>query len=408
MMEWKEYTIGDLCNIKHGFAFKGEFMCDEASPYVLSTPGNFAIGGGFKLDKPKYYNGPIPFDYILKKGDLIVTMTDLSKNGDTLGYSALVPEIKGITILHNQRIGLVENINDEIVDKEYLYWIMRTYNYQRYIVGHCSGSTVKHTSPSGISSYPVFLPPLPEQKRIAAILSSIDDKIENNRKINKNLEEQAQALFKSWFVDFEPFKDGEFVDSELGMIPKGWKVESLTSIANYMNGLAMQKFPAESEKGSLPVLKIKELGAGVCDDSSDRCSANIKPEYVINDGDVIFSWSGTLLVDIWTGGKAGLNQHLFKVSSNKYPKWFYYMWTKEHLANFIHIAQDKAVTMGHIKRGHLEQAKCAVPDDMTMEIANALVAPIIETIITNRIESRRLAQLRETLLPKLMNGEIEA
>ncbi len=243
--------------------------------------------------------------------------------------------------------------------------------------------------------------------RIASILSSLDRKIELNNKINADLEEMAQAIFKNWFVDFEPFKDGKFVDSELGMIPEGWKVGRLTEIASYMNGLAMQKFPPENNEDSLPVLKIKELGQGFCGTDSDRCSCNIKDECRIHDGDVIFSWSGTLLVDVWCGGDCGLNQHLFKVTSKDYPKWFYYYWTKHHLQEFIHIAKDKAVTMGHIKRGHLEEAMVAIPDNDSMEKAHELFEPILSKMISLRLENSRLSLLRDTLLPRLMSGKLE-
>lgn len=242
---------------------------------------------------------------------------------------------------------------------------------------------------------------------IASILSSLDRKIELNNKINADLEEMAQAIFKNWFVDFEPFKDGKFVDSELGMIPEGWKVGRLTEIASYMNGLAMQKFPPENNEDSLPVLKIKELGQGFCGTDSDRCSCNIKDECKIHNGDVIFSWSGTLLVDVWCGGDCGLNQHLFKVTSKDYPKWFYYYWTKHHLQEFIHIAKDKAVTMGHIKRGHLEEAMVAIPDNDSIEKAHELFEPILSKMISLRLESSRLSLLRDTLLPRLMSGELE-
>lgn len=243
--------------------------------------------------------------------------------------------------------------------------------------------------------------------RIASILSSLDRKIELNNKINADLEEMAQAIFKNWFVDFEPFKDGKFVDSELGMIPEGWKVGTLTEIASYMNGLAMQKFPPENNEDSLPVLKIKELGQGFCGTDSDRCSCNIKDECRIHNGDVIFSWSGTLLVDVWCGGDCGLNQHLFKVTSKDYPKWFYYYWTKHHLQEFIHIAKDKAVTMGHIKRGHLEEAMVAIPDNDSMEKAHELFEPILSKMISLRLENSRLSLLRDTLLPRLMSGKLE-
>lgn len=175
--------LGDVCEIKHGYAFKGEFFCNESTNYLLVTPGNFAIGGGFQ-EKPKYYNGPIPDSYVLGKNDLIVTMTDLSKQGDTLGYSALVPQ--GGRYLHNQRIGLV-SITNQCAVRDYIYWVMRTNDYQRYIVNHASGSTVKHTSPKNILSYDIDLPTLSEQRAIADTLSVLDAKIVNNKAINHHL-----------------------------------------------------------------------------------------------------------------------------------------------------------------------------------------------------------------------------
>ena len=244
MEEWKSYRIGDLCKIKHGFAFKGIYFVNTPQRYICVTPGNFSIKGGFKNDKPKYYKGPIPENFILKEDDLIVTMTDLSKDGDTLGYSALVPNDSGHVYLHNQRIGLVIDISP-LVDKHFLYWLMRTNEYQRFIVGHCSGSTVKHTSPTNICNYSFKLPSITTQKSIANILDTIDSKIELNNRINPNLEEQAQALYKSWFIDFEPFKNGKFVDSELGTIPEGWRVGTLSELGDIVAGGTPSKARAD-------------------------------------------------------------------------------------------------------------------------------------------------------------------
>lgn len=294
------------------------------------------------------------------------------------------------------------------VDAEFLYYLLSQDLFFAYVMSGANGSKMPRGDKQQIMNWEIEIPSEKEdQRRIASILSSLDRKIELNNKINADLEEMAQAIFKNWFVDFEPFKDGKFVDSELGMIPEGWKVGRLTEIASYMNGLAMQKFPPENNEDSLPVLKIKELGQGFCGTDSDRCSCNIKDECKIHNGDVIFSWSGTLLVDVWCGGDCGLNQHLFKVTSKDYPKWFYYYWTKHHLQEFIHIAKDKAVTMGHIKRGHLEEAMVAIPDNDSMEKAHELFEPILSKMISLRLESSRLSLLRDTLLPRLMSGELE-
>lgn len=215
-----------------------------------------------------------------------------------------------------------------------------------------------------------------------------------NRRRNDNLEQQAQNIFNHFFIED---------NGEIGPYSEG----VLTDIAVYLNGLAMQKFRPEGSDSGLPVLKIKELGQKSCDSSSDRCSSAIKKDYIVNDGDVIFSWSGTLLVDLWCGGKCGLNQHLFKVTSDKYPKWFFYFWTKHHLDNFIRVAKDKAVTMGHIKRTELEKASIIIPSEDKLSEIDNIISPIIEEIITHRIEMRRLSQLRDSLLPQLMSGELK-
>ena len=212
--------------------------------------------------------------------------------------------------------------------------------------------------------------------------------------VNDNLYAQAKAIFDNHFINIDA-------------IPAGWRKGNLLDIANYLNGLAMQKFRPQGNEIGLPVLKIKELRQGSCDDSSELCSLRIKPEYIIHDGDVIFSWSGSLLVDIWCGGTCGLNQHLFKVTSDIYDKWFYYLWTAHHLARFIAIAADKATTMGHIKREELAKAEVLIPCEEDYTSLTSIMQPIFELIISNRIEGCKLAVLRDELLPKLMSGEID-
>lgn len=255
------------------------------------------------------------------------------------------------------------------------------------------------------------------QDKITNALDTIDQKIELNNQIISKLEELAQNLFKRWFIDFEfPNDDGDpyrssggtMVESELGLIPKGWEVKTLDEIAHYQNGLAMQKYPPESESDSLPVIKIKELNKGSTDGNSNRCSKNIKESVKVNDGDVLFSWSGSLLVKLWMGGRAGLNQHLFKVTSDIYPKWLYYYWTLHHLRQFTSIAQDKATTMGHIKRSHLKEAKVVIPSfNKEVEYFNDHISPLLEKIIEAGVENKKLVALRDTMIPKLLSGEIE-
>ncbi len=385
-------TLGDYISIKHGYAFKGDGITTEDNGVVLVTPGNFATGGGFKEEKCKFFSDQYSSDFVLSPGDLIVTMTDLSKEMDTLGYSALVPKSNRV-YLHNQRIGLI-SINREGLDKQYLYWFMRSRDYQRTIAGGASGTTVHHTSPSRICEVQINFPDLLTQKKIARLLDSLEDKIQNNSKINKNLLEQAQSIFTQEFLMFD-------------RIPDSWQESSLLGIADYLNGLAMQKYRPKDDEQGLPVLKIKELRQGSCDFNSELCSPSIKPEYIVHDGDVIFSWSGSLLVDLWCGGTCGLNQHLFKVTSSTYDKWFYYAWTNHHLQKFAAIAADMATTMGHIKREELSKVEVLIPSQSDYDRIGGLLAPLYGLVIANRIENHKLASLRDALLPQLMSGQLD-
>lgn len=257
-----------------------------------------------------------------------------------------------------------------------------------------SGTFPQITFDGEVAPIPVRLPSFEAQDAIVSIIDSIDGKIDENRKINHNLQQQADAIFAREFL-------------ELPAIPPGWTQGSLLDIANYQNGLAMQKYRPKTTERGIPVLKIKELRQGICDDASELCSESISPTYIVQDGDVIFSWSGTLLVDFWCGGVCGLNQHLFKVTSDRYEKWFYYAWTRHHLQSFIAYASAMATTMGHIKRGELEKAEVLIPSPNDLSRIGSCLMPIYDAIISNRIENHRLIEIRDSLLPKLMSGEID-
>lgn len=391
MSEWKEYRLGDFLKVKHGYAFKGENIVTEETPNILVTPGNFNIGGGFKSDKFKYYKGDeFPKEYILTSGNIVVTMTDLSKDSDTLGYSAKIPYSTNHNYLHNQRIGLVQFINENVC-KDFVYWLMRTREYQNYIVGSASGTSIMHTSPSRIEDYRCIIPSsLSEQESIASILTSIDNKINLLHRENETLEVLGETLFCQWLI--EEAKDD-------------WDEIPLTKIANFTNGLACQKYPPKNDVEKLPVLKIRELSNGIGYDS-DYATTDVANEYIVHAGDVIFAWSASLMVKIWGGEDCILNQHLFKVTSDSFPKWFYYYWCKYHLNEFIAIAQSHATTMGHIKRGDLENAMVLVPSNDELKVMNYQFDSIIRKLDNNNKEISTLIQTRDNLLPKLMNREI--
>ena len=304
------------------------------------------------------------------------------------------------------------------VDLKYAYFLIKLIGLNHLKDGTSNPTLSRDTF--GAQALP--LPPMVVQRAIAHILGTLDDKIKINRRMNETLEAMARALFKSWFVEFGPVRaksegrdpglpkpladlfPDSLEDSELGEIPKGWSIRGLDEIARFLNGLAMQKFPPK-EGRSLPVIKIAQLRAGSTD-GADLASADLDPDYVVEDGDVLFSWSGSLECVLWSGGHGALNQHLFKVTATTYPKWLYYLWIHQHLSDFRHIAAAKATTMGHIQRHHLSQAKVLLPPQALLTEVGRYISPFIDAITKNRVEMRTLGKLRDLLLPKLVSGEI--
>jgi type I restriction enzyme S subunit len=319
--------------------------------------------------------------------------------------------------------------NKALLEPRFLAYCFNSRPFLLLIDNLSTGTTRRRIKRKDLELLRVPIPPLPEQRAIAHILGTLDDQIETLRRMNETLEGIARALFKAWFVDFEPvrakmsgrWRRGQslpglpadlydlfpdtLIPSELGQIPQGWQIKSLDEIADFLNGLALQKYPPEGSE-FLPVIKIRELRDGQPDNASDKASVNIPKEYVINDGDVIFSWSGSLLLQIWHGGKGALNQHLFKVTSSQYPKWFYYHWIDEHLPAFQRIAASKATTMGHIQRHHLSEAKVVAPPKAQLKVMSEIMQPLLNKRTENAIQSRTLAALRDALLPELISGRL--
>lgn len=408
--EWREVSLEQTCKkITDGSHFSPKGI-DNGYPMLTvkdMREQGFDYSSCKKISEDDF-KIMISNDCVPQKDDLLV-----AKDGSYLKHLFVVKENKLEAVLSSIAI-FRPDINS--IEPEYLkYYIKNPVMKKEISENYVSGSAIPRIVLKDFKKIKILLPPLPEQKAIAHILSTLDEKIEVNNQINKTLENIAQTIFKQWFVDFEfpngakePYKSsgGEMVESELGMIPKGWEVKSLDDVADFLNGLAMQKYPPINDKDSFPVLKIKELRQGFTDDNSDICSNMIDEKYVINDGDLIFSWSGSLMVDFWCGGQCGLNQHLFKVTSQNYNKWFYYLWTKHHLDRFIEIAKSKATTMGHIKRKDLTDSKVIIPKDTEFQKIEKIVKPMIEIMIIKNIENKKLKELRDSLLPKLMSGEI--
>lgn len=283
--------------------------------------------------------------------------------------------------------GFKSIIPNDKINYMFLYYLLK-FNKDR-IESLGSGTTFKEISGAVMKNIVVSIPENKnDQLKIAKVLSKIDEKIELNTHINNNLYEIMKRIFDNWVNNLDNYEES-----------------SLSKIANYINGLAMQKYRAKNEIG-LPVIKIKEMNEGITD-NTERCSSNIKEDYIIEDGDILFAWSGTLCMTIWAQGKSGLNQHIFKVQSTKFPKWFYYLWTEYYLGKFVEIAAGKATTMGHIKRKELDTAKVKIPIKKEMDKMDRIMQPMLDKYINNKINNETLKQVRDTLLPKLMNGEID-
>ncbi len=379
--EWKTKRLSDIAeinpseSIKKGTLAKKVTM-DKLQPFCRDIPS-------YEIEK---FNGGTKF----KNGDTIMArITPCLENGKTAKVSILTDGEVGFGSTEYIVFRAMKN-----VDEDFLYYLISSPIVREPAIKSMVGSSGRQRVQTDVlANLEIKLPAYEIQRRIGSILRDYDDKIAMNNAINRNLSKQAKALFEEELLKFD-------------LVPEGWKKGSLSDIADYLNGLAMQKFrPGDDEKG-LPVLKIKELRQGFCDANSELCSLNIKPEYIIHDGDVIFSWSGSLLVDFWCGGECGLNQHLFKVTSKKYDKWFYYTWTLYHLDRFIAVAADKATTMGHIRREELSKAEVLIPDSDSYKRIGEVLGPLYDMIISNRVENKRLAALRDELLPKLMSGEM--
>ena len=386
MIEWKECTIADLGMVVGG-----------ATPST-KDPENYD-GGTIHWITPKDLSNYS--DRYISKGERNITEKGLNGCSTQLmpRHSVLFTSrapIGYVAIAENEvctNQGFKSVVPNEQTDYLFLYYLLK-YNKEK-IEGLGSGTTFKEVSGSTMRGITVRVPEsIDAQRIIGRYLDSIDSKIETNRRINENLLQQAQSIFTQEFLS-------------LDSIPDGWQENSLLGIADYLNGLAMQKYRPKDDEQGLPVLKIKELRQGSCDFNSELCSPSIKPEYIVHDGDVIFSWSGSLLVDLWCGGTCGLNQHLFKVTSSTYDKWFYYAWTNHHLQKFAAIAADMATTMGHIKREELAKAEVLIPSQSDYDRIGGLLAPLYDLVIANRIENRKLASLRDELLPQLMSGQLD-
>jgi len=364
MSEWKEYKLGDVAEIKYG---------KDHKHLVNGDIPVYGSGGIMRYaDKALYESESI---LIPRKGTLsnLFYVNKPFWSVDTMFYTKIK---SGFNV-------------------KYLYYYLKTLDLASMNVG----SAVPSLTTEVLDRIEIKLPDISTQNRIAASLSSLDDKIDLLHRQNKTLEQMAETLFRQWFL---PASAGQAGVEEA---EESWAEKGLDEIAEFLNGLACQNFPAKPNEVELPVIKIKEMRTGITE-ASDIATHEIPEKYIVEDGDMLFSWSGSLDVILWSGRKGVLNQHLFKVTSTEFPQWFYYFWVKHHILEFQGIAADKATTMGHIQRHHLSNAMVIVPPKNKLDVMDEEVGPVFQKIKSNTKQIRTLTQLRDNLLPKLMSGEV--
>jgi type I restriction enzyme S subunit len=429
MPEWSHVRLGDLVTIKHGYAFKGEHICDEPAVDILLTPGNFAIGGGFKGGKLKFYLGDVSEEFVLSPRDLLVTMTDLSKGGDTLGYPAWVPDWDGCRFLHNQRLGLVQVNDCSRLDPSFLYYVLCSRGYRNEVLASATGSTVRHTSPSKIRAFSFSIPPLQEQRNIANVLNALDDKIELNLRMNETLEATARTLFKSWFIDFDPVRaklagrapacadataSASLFPDELDRvgIPKGWRQAALGSWVEALSGGTPSKSDPALWNGTIPWISPKVM----VDLHADRAEAHVA-ESAIGNGTRLAPAGSTLVMVRGMGlhEKVRVSQARRDVTFNQDVKALIPRGIEPSLLFFalLHAQEkllEKVESSGH-GTGKLP-TEILLGYELTMppEVMQARLTQIFDSvgdrIAVAREESRTLAALRDALLPGLLSGQL--
>lgn len=428
--DWSSSRIGEHVKIKHGFAFKGEYFQHEDNGVVVVTPGNFSIGGGFQsASRPKFYTGEAPPAYVLSPGQVIVTMTDLSKAADTLGYSAFVPADEAHRYLHNQRIGLVAERPGNAADVRFLAYVLRSQSYRDHILATASGSTVKHTSPSKIEEFEFLLPPIEEQHAIVGILDALGDRIANNRALATNLESIARAIFKSWFVDFDPVRakmegrepegmDPEIaalfpdrlVESELGLVPDGWGVAPLSALANLDTSVAKPQAEPDSEflHFSIPAFD----GSGMPEQCFGRDIASNK--YSVATEAVLVSKLNPSTWRCWRPIPRAKN--LRAICSTEFmqfrPKgvsreWLWTLCESDMMRRAV--LATVSGTTGSRQRAKpadvMKQSLLAPPPSIISAFTD-VVSPLLDRADTAQLENPALRTLRDALLPRLISGRL--
>jgi type I restriction enzyme S subunit len=405
---WPVRAFGDLLQIKHGYAFSGEFFTDSGH-YILLTPGNFYEEGGFrsKGEKEKYYVGNVPDGYILNQGDVIVAMTEQAEG--LLGSSAIIPESG--RYLHNQRLGLVTVRNDDEIDKRYLYYLFNTKYVRDQIRASATGTKVRHTAPTRIYEVKAPIPPLWVQRRVADILSAYDVLIENNTRRIAILEEMARALYREWFVEFRfPGHEGaRMVESEVGPIPEGWTVGPMSEFVDID---PPTKVPREGEKPFVPMTSLATDSMLISDVETRSGNSGSK----FKNGDTLLARitpclenGKTAYVQFLPSDDAlafGSTEFIVLRSRMLCPEYVYLLARSDRFRDHAIKSMTGATGRQRVQARALAEYAIACPDSALLGRFREAVAPMFEQVHLLAEKNTNLRWTRDLLLPKLVAGDL--
>ena len=404
-MEWKEVTLGEITNLVIDYRGKTPLKLGSSwsdSGYRALSAKNIKTGQIVAEDSIRFVDEELYRKWMkdeVKKGDILIT--------SEAPFGQIYYWDSDEKIVLSQRLFDVR-LNDEVCHK-YVYYFMTSHRYQKDLEGRATGTTVTGLRQPELLKSTILLPPLSAQRSIASILSSLDRKIELNNKINADLEEMAQAIFKNWFVDFEPFKDGKFVNSELGMIPEGWKVGTLTDVIKLMpGGTPKTSEPLYWENGTIPFFSPKDVSGLYCFETEkhiteaglNKCSSNLYPK------DTIFiTCRGTVGKVCLTACNMAMNQSNYAIKAMDGYSQYYVCYLVKSVVERLIKKSNGAVFSAITSKDFDEEI--LIPSKKAVEDFTNVIDGFFRRIVTIGSENSHLSLLRDTLLPRLMSGEIE-
>ncbi|HEX6904864.1 MAG TPA: restriction endonuclease subunit S [Thermoanaerobaculia bacterium] len=418
--EWRQVRLGDLIEVKHGWPFKSELMTEEltGSPIVVNI-GNFNYTGGFRFESTtlREYRGSYPEEYELQPGSILLVMTCQTAGGEILGIPARIPSDDRV-YLHNQRLGKVVIREPESVDEGYLYYIFISQEFNRELFLSATGTKILHTSPSRIEAFRFYLPPIREQALISRVLGCLDDKIDLNRRMNQTLEAMARAIFKSWFVDFEPVPGQHpnfFLDSAHERVPSGWVTGEVGDIVEVIDCLHSKKPERRSE--GRPLLQLANVLDNGLLDMEDTYWIS-RDDYELwtsrmeaREGDCVITNVGRVgaVAQVPANLKAALGRNMTGLRCRPtfpFPTFLIECLRSETMKEEIRRKTDSGTILESLNVRNIPKLRLVIPTEPVAREFERVCRPLRARMENNLEESRTLSALRDTLLPKLLSGEI--